>query len=71
MLSRAYEFKGINTYMLIRWLKSKTITCTIRACYETRALGQEQLAFKRLKENLNLFAYLTIQHIQAQANGFQ
>jgi hypothetical protein len=44
-------------------MKSKTITCTTRACYETRALGQEQLALKRLKENLIVFAYLTIQHI--------
>ena len=33
-------------------MKSKTVTCTMIACYEIRALGQEQLAFKRLKENL-------------------
>jgi hypothetical protein len=36
----------------IRWLKGEIITCTIRACYERKAFRQEQLAFKRMKENL-------------------
>jgi hypothetical protein len=57
------QFKYINTFKANKMVeKERYITCTQRACYETRALWQDQLALKILREDLVVFAYLTIQH---------